>query len=154
MGGLTTGVVDWRMESHRSHARAKAGARLLRADLSITQERLKAVLDELLWWPFYDIRMEPWDHYNDVMAGELDADTWGVVSQSAIELQELGEKIRRSPRYDEAKPMSIGNGQVPSLIVIRANAIRAFNALGKLADDEEEMPSSDPPEAGDMQRGA
>jgi hypothetical protein len=34
------------------------------------------------------------------------------------------------------------------MINLRANAIRAFNALGELADDDEELPLSDIPEIG------
>jgi hypothetical protein len=56
--------------------------------------------------------------------------------------------MRKAPGFDDQKPMTISERQAHNFILIRANAIRAFNALGKLADDEEELPPSDPPEIG------
>jgi hypothetical protein len=148
VGSVAGGVVGWRLERRRAGRQAKAGARLLRADLSINQTRLSDAISELRWWPFYHMRIEPWSRYRDAMAEELNAEIWGEVSQSAIELQELGEEMRKAPGFDDQKPMTISERQAHNFILIRANAIRAFNALGKLADDEEELPPSDPPEIG------
>jgi hypothetical protein len=84
--------------------------------------------------------MEPWTRYRDLLAEELGTDDWGTVSQSAIELQALGEEMHKAPGFDEHKPMAITEGHASNLNRIRVNAIDAFNALGKLADDHEELP--------------
>ena len=57
--------------------------------------------------------------------------------------------MRKVPGFDDQKPMTISERQVQSFILIRANAIRAFNALGKLAGDEKMLP---PPEIGGDER--
>jgi hypothetical protein len=139
VGSVAGGVVGWRLERRRAGRQAKAGARLLRADLSINQTRLGDAISELRWWPFYDMCIEPWSRYRDAMAEELDADVWGVVSQAAIELQALGEGMRKAPGFDEHKPMAITEERASNLNLIRVNAIQAFNALGKLADDKEQL---------------
>lgn len=146
VGSLSGGVVGWRLERRRTGRQAKAGARLLRADLSINQTRLKDSIDEMRWWPFFRMRVEPWTRYRDLLAEELGADEWGAVSQSAIELQELGEEMHKTPGFDEHKPMAITKEAAEKFTSIRADVIRAFEALEKLADDEGEIPPSERPD--------
>jgi hypothetical protein len=93
--------------------------------------------------------MQPWDSYRDVMAEALDAASWGAVSQSAIELQALSEGMRKAPTIDPTAPRQITRGAAASMLNIRTNAIQAFNVLGELADDNEKLSPSDPPEIGE-----
>jgi len=154
VGAFAGGVADWRLERHRGNLRAKAGARLLRADLSITEKRLASAIRELQWWPFYRMDMQPWDNYRDVMAEALDAASWGAVSQSAIELQALSEGMRKAPTADPTAPRQITRGAAANMLNIRTNAIQAFNVLGDLADDSEALSPSNPPEIGMAARTA
>lgn len=149
VGTLGGGVVDWRLERRRARLRAKAGARLLRADLSITEKRLAAAIRELQWWPFYNTDIRPWDDYRDVMAEEFDNESWSAVSQSAIELQALDEGMRKAPTTDPTAPRRITRDSATNILNLRANAIRAFNALGPLADDDEQLSLSNPPGIGE-----
>ncbi len=149
VGALAGGIADWRLERHRSHLRAKAGARLLRADLLTTEKRLEAAIRELQWWPFYSMDMQPWDDYRDVLAEALDTKSWVHVSQSALELQALSEGMRKAPTTDPTAPRQTTRGAATNMLTIRSNAIQAFNALGELADDDERLSPSDPPEIGE-----
>jgi hypothetical protein len=148
VGAATGGLVQWRLERHRSRRRAKAGARLLRADLAINEQRITDVISSLLWWPFYRMAMEPWANYGDVMAEVLDADAWGAVSQAVIELRELDEWIRKTPHWDGTQPLTVSRESAARIILMRADIILAFNALGALADDSEETALTDPPAIG------
>jgi|ERR1700722_5325235 len=149
VGALGGGIADWRLERHRGRLRAKAGARLLRAELSISEKRLTAAIRELHWWPFYRMSMQPWNDYRDVMAEELGTEHWTEVSQSVIELQALDDGMRTAPTYDPARPLQINMSVGTNMINLRANAIRAFNALADLAEDDEKLSLSDPPEIGE-----
>jgi hypothetical protein len=83
------------------------------------------------------------------MAEALDTESWGHISQSAIELQTLSEGMRKAPMSDPPAPRQITGSQATNILTIRSNAIRAFNALGELADDEERLSTSDPPKIGE-----
>lgn len=147
VGAVVGGVVDLKLEKRKENAQGRAGARLLRVDLSVAVQQIESAIAELTWWPFYELRLEPWDRYRDVLAVALDPEAWGVVSQSAMELQALGNGMRNAPGSD-GRARRVGDTMTKSLVLMRANAIRAFNALCDLADDDERLEPSDPPEPG------
>lgn len=146
LGAVVGGVVDLRLEKRKEEAQGRAGARLLRVDLSVAVAQVESAIAELTWWPFYELRMDPWDRYRDVLAVALDPEEWGAVSQSAMELQAFGHGMRNAPGADRGR--RLGAKAADSLVLMRANAIRAFNALCDLADDDERLEPSDPPEPG------
>ena len=146
IGGLLTGAVQWRLERRREEAQAKDGARPLRVELSLAKGRVESAIEELLWWPFYEMAFEPWDRYRDVLAVDLDPEGWDSVTQSVAQLRALSEGMENAPG-DPSKPRPLGpkTGRRSSSC---ANIIRAFNALRLLADDDEEMEPSAPPRVG------
>ena len=70
------------------------------------------------------------------------------MSQSAAELHDLGELIAKAPGSSPDQSRTLTETIAQRLIHMRANAIRAFNQLGHLADDEQELEPSDPPKLG------
>jgi hypothetical protein len=87
VGALGGSLAERHSIRARDERQARAAARLVRADLSIAAGHLGSAIEELLWWPFYDLTMPSWTKYRDLLAMELTAEHWGSVSQSCIELQ-------------------------------------------------------------------
>ncbi|MGZ4304942.1 MAG: hypothetical protein ACXVSL_08735 [Solirubrobacteraceae bacterium] len=145
LAGVVIGavVVRYRLERRREKAQGRAGARVVRMDVAIAADRLKQAHAEAMWWPFYAVALESWSRYRDVIAIALGADAWVTVSQSAIELQLLDEGFRESPAANSPRAMT--ENSTADLATMRGNAIKAFNALAKLADDKEELPLHEPP---------
>jgi hypothetical protein len=151
IGAVVGGVVDYTLERRRERTQARAAARLLRMEFSIRREQLEAAVRELAWWPFYDFQMEPWDRYKDLFAGQLSADGWLKVSQSAMELQGLGQAMLKPPLRRSlipGGPRKLSEETVAPMLTMRENAIAAFNALAKIADDPERLSAADAPEIG------
>jgi hypothetical protein len=138
VGAVVGGWVNYKLERRREKAQGRAGARLVRMDLAIAAEQLKDAYAEAMWWPFYNVRLESWDRYRDVIAIAVGANDWVTVSQSAIELQHTDEGFRKMPAADKARALT--ERSEADLANMRTNAIKAFNALAKLADDREKLP--------------
>lgn len=148
VGAVVGGLVDFVLERRRESTQAKAAARLLRMELAVRKEQIEDAVSGLLWWPFYDFAMEPWDRYRDLLAGQLDADRWMKVSQSCMELQALGRGMLKSPQARDGHPRLIGAEVAGNLLTMRVNAVEAFNALGEVADDTERLTTGDAPVPG------
>jgi hypothetical protein len=138
VGAVVGGWVNYRLERRREKSQGRAGARLVRMDLALGADQLTRAYEEAAWWPFYDVTMEAWERYRDVIAIALGADDWVTVSQSAVEMQRLDTGMRTSPLAGQ--PRVLNADSAPQLAEIRGNAIKAFNALSKLADDAEKLP--------------
>jgi hypothetical protein len=92
--------------------------------------------------------MEPWDRYKDLFAGQLSTDEWLKVSQSAMEIQGLGRGMLKAPvrrSLVPGGPRKLSDATVAPMLTMRANAIAAFNALSKVADDPERLSAANPP---------
>lgn len=118
IGGLLTGAVQWRLERRREEAQAKDGARPLRVELSLAKGRVESAIEELLWWPFYEMAFEPWDRYRDVLAVDLDPEGWDSVTQSVAELRALSEGMEKAPG-DPSKPRPLGPKTGQALVPMR-----------------------------------
>ena len=115
-------------------------------DLAIAADMLKDAYAEATWWPFSTVRLESWERYRDVIAIALSAEAWVTVSQSAIELQHLDEGFRKM--LAAGKAVALTQNSETELATMRANAIKAFDALAKLSDDKEKLPLDHPPAFG------
>jgi len=149
-GALVSGLVSYWLERRRDRTQARAAARLLRMEFALRKDQLESAIRELVWWPFYDFELEPWDRYKALLAAELGADGWVKVSQSASELQSVGRGMLKAPAEDLPQGMlrQIGVEGAKSMLVMRANAVEAFNVLSELADDPEVLSSDSPPVVG------
>jgi hypothetical protein len=139
VGAATGGVSERLAIRQRDKRQARAAARLVRADLSIAAEQLASAIGELLWWPFYKLEFESWTTYRDLLAMELSAEHWGLVSQSCTELQSLGETQILSPNWNSTGPMERSRDAADSFLKLRADAIKAHNALAPLAEEVGDM---------------
>ena len=139
IGGIGGYVAQAKLEKKRAAIRAKAGARLIRAELAIYAEHLAEMVNELKWWPYFDTSMEPWPAYRDVIAVDLDPDDWVKVSQAAIGARRLDANYRASPRFNPDGPTAISAVAAEPLLKIREEAIAAYNYLGPLAKETEHL---------------
>src|SRR4051794_4485636 len=89
VGAATGGVVDYWLERRREIHEARAGARLLQAELSAAASQLEAVGRERKWWVFYEMPLPAWDGYRGVLSAQLEPGEWMTVSQSVVELRGL-----------------------------------------------------------------
>ncbi|MEN3281492.1 MAG: hypothetical protein V7607_2632 [Solirubrobacteraceae bacterium] len=150
VGAVAGGLVDYVLERRRETTQGRAAARLLRMELAVLKEQMESAVQELQWWPFYDFSMQPWDRYRDLLAALLGADRWLLVSQSAMELQGFGAWVLKAPAAQSAdnQPFAISEPMALGLLTMRENAVKAYNALGPLAEEAEEMSGADPPAPG------
>jgi hypothetical protein len=147
IGALIGGAVEYRLERRREQTRERAAARVMRMEFAVRKEQLESAVEELVWWPFiYDFSLEEWDRYRDLLAGALDTGRWLLVSQAAIELQGLGRGMLKLGHDEE--PFKLSERSAPELVTMRANLVKAYNALGPLADETELLSADDPPEPG------
>lgn len=153
VGGAFVGAVAGAMASYLIQRRgakraARAAARLLRSDFQTGAQWLTDAIGELLWWGFYDFSMKAWADHRELLAAELSTATWGLVEQSAFEFVGLGRQMHKSPGYKPDGYMLLEEALAENLANMRANAIRAFNALSEVADDPQQMELTDPPAPG------
>jgi hypothetical protein len=91
VGGVLTGVVQAWQQRRTARAEMRAGARLISAELSVLQERLRRYGDGQTGRP--ELPDVVWPAHRAVMARELDRDDWVMVAR-AYALLELWEGDR------------------------------------------------------------
>lgn len=150
VGAVAGGLVTYVLERRRDRTQGRAAARLMRMELAVRKEELESAVQELQWWPFYDFSLQAWDRYRDLLAGLLGADRWLLVSQSAMELQGMGTWVLKAPVAESAgnQPFGITESMAKGLLTMRENAVEAYNTLGPLADEKEELSAASPPAPG------
>ena len=133
--GATAGsLIDYVFQRRRERAEAKAGARLVAADIAMADGRLKGAQEDAKWWRFVELPMTAWPEYRAVLAKELTNAEFEAVSQAVEGLRILGEKMPLSPAFPiEASFMELSEANVRTLDGPRTNTARAYNALSKLA---------------------
>jgi hypothetical protein len=149
IGAVIGGAVEYMLERRREHTRERAAARVMRMEFSVRKGQLESAVEELVWWPFiYDLALDEWNRYRDLLAGALDTERWLLVSQAAVELQGLGRGMLKLGGDDRNDPFTLGHQSAESMLTMRANAVRAYNALGPLSDEDEVLSPDDPPKPG------
>jgi hypothetical protein len=80
VGGLLTGLMQAWQQRRTARAEMRAGARLISAELSVLQERLRRYGDGETERP--DLPDVVWPAHRAVMARELDRDDWVTVARA------------------------------------------------------------------------
>jgi hypothetical protein len=146
VGAVAGGIADYWLERRQEVHEARAGARLLQAELSAAASQLEAVGRECKWWVFYEMSLRAWDNYRGVLSAQLKREEWMTVSQSVVELRGLdsGMKSRMQTGVPGvATPaisgsLGVGDQTMKAAARMRSNATDAYNALCRLAETDTE----------------
>src|SRR5271165_1530468 len=99
LGALIAGVLDWSRERRGWRRRARAAARLLRADLFIVSRILRNGIAQRQVPGFLDIGLASWRDQRDLLADALDDDAWSVVAAACSRMQALAAAQELAPRW-------------------------------------------------------
>jgi hypothetical protein len=132
VGVVLTGIVEWIRESRRDADRARAAARLLRADILIVSRIVEKGIETRELPGFLDIGVPSWREYRDVFASALDGEAWAKVSIACSRLQMLADVQEQSPRWSRGR---LKDDAMPMLDKVVTDLVAAYDALGPLAGD-------------------
>jgi hypothetical protein len=137
IGSSAGGVVQFVLDRARERRRAKAGARLVRLDLSLIASALRDSEHDLKWWVFRDETvLASWEQYAEAIAPRLTPEQFEDVTQAVGELTRWVREIRKTSR-DESEPYwTLPPSMVENLKTFRENATKAHNALADLAGEK------------------
>jgi hypothetical protein len=139
LGATTGGGINFWLEKRREATRARAGARLLRADFEHAAAMFGVAQASKRWILSLDVEVDGWDDFRDVLAAQLDSSQWDEVD-TAVRLirsvQEAQEATRR--QYVSAeRPMppsrSLDAQEIEQMGRQRNQARLAYNVLAQLA---------------------
>lgn len=133
IGATAGGLVDFLLERARERRDAKVGARLVRLDLAVAADQIKAAEGEYKWWTFYNTRMEGWQAHRASLAARVDDDDFELITQAVAELQRFHEDMQQAPLVPDASFRLLSPTSVEALQRMRRNATVAYNALATLA---------------------
>jgi hypothetical protein len=141
IGSAAGGVVSFRLERARERRRALAGARLVRLDLAPMASALRDAEHDGKWWVFRDVDpMQAWIDYAEILSVRLSVAQFEDVTQSVSELSRFSKNIRNAPRNPQEPFWTLNSSAVDRLRDMRTQATKAFNALAKVAKDENVVP--------------
>ena len=139
LGATTGGGINFWLEKRREATRARAGARLLRADFEHAAAMFGVAEGTKRWILTLDVEVQGWDDFRDVLAAQLDSSQWDEVD-TAVRLirsvQETQEATRRQyTSADHPMPLtrSLGQDEVEQMAYQRNQARLAYNVLAPLA---------------------
>jgi hypothetical protein len=141
IGGGITFWVQHLLNRTRQKGEAKAAARVVQGDLGVAASRLKDfVVDDPRWFGFDDLRLPHWAEQQGILALELSADDWEVVSQSALESRWLSESMDRAfapgGPHEGAPFVALSENAIGRMRLGWENATKAYNVLAPLAENE------------------
>jgi hypothetical protein len=82
VGGVGSYFVERTLSDRRAAAVARAGARVVAADLKHVDDVLAVVEKDGKLWPFHKLPTPGWDHYRNDLALALEPDNWKSVSST------------------------------------------------------------------------
>jgi len=103
VGAGLTGIVEWMRESRRDAARARAAARLLRADILLVGRVVRSGIATRELPGFLDINIPTWREHRDLLAAALDDAAWAVVSAACSRLQLLADVQEQGSRWSRGR---------------------------------------------------
>lgn len=140
LGAGATGLANFKLERRRELARARAGARVLRADFEkaaamfgVTQMKKQVLLH-------VDFKIDGWDDFRDVIGAELDGAQWNEVDgavRGVRTVQEAQEALRRQYERGEISmpPTRLIDQEEARLMDARREQMtKAYNVLAPLAE--------------------
>jgi hypothetical protein len=123
-------MISWRRDTRL----AKAGSRLLAAQLKTADAVLGTVEAEGMWVRFYGLPMSAWPEYRGVLAAKLGNRDFDSVAECVPALAQFGEDMQNSPAWDEdTAAIRLPARAVGRLGELRSGAANAYNALAGLA---------------------
>lgn len=128
-GALVRGYFEWRKEAKL----AKAGARLVAAEVAGYDSQLAAAERDQLWWRWFGVEITNWPEYRDVLAVKLSQEQFEVVSQCVMVLEGLRISLPQIPSFRKDPDLPAIPMQPEFTRPIREEAAKAYNALSKLA---------------------
>jgi hypothetical protein len=141
IGSAAGGLVSFALERARERRRAYAGARLVRLDLSLTASALRDAEHDAKWWVFRDVDPMPaWAEFGEILSVRLSAAQFESVTQSVSELSRFSRHIRDTPRVTEEPYWTLPPSTLEKVRDMREHATKAFNALAKVAKDDDVVP--------------
>lgn len=127
-GALLDAIFAYRRES----AMARAGARLVAADLSMSDHQLKGVQKDERWWGFHKPPTSNWNEYRNVLAIRLSNEEFEAVSEAVMNIQFLSESVLKAPGFQgPGKSLYVELGAA-TVAPVRRHAATAYNALAEL----------------------
>lgn len=132
LGVVIGGSLEWWRERRGVKRRARAAARLLRADLFIVSRILRNGIARRRVPGFLDISLPSWRDQRDLLADALDADEWSVVAATCSRLQALAAVQELTPRWS---PGRVKQEHIPLFDKALTEVVAAYEALGSLAHD-------------------
>lgn len=132
VGAVAAAGTDFALTHRRERADARAGARLVQANLRDAEDTLDTSEVFEVWGEGMDLPTEAWDAHRAVLASALDADSWDAVANAASTLKRLNARATRElARYDDPVPMS--GVWVAQVEQARGEVLAAYNALCRIA---------------------
>lgn len=99
LGVLIGGVINWRLqrasERRREENLARAGARLVRAELMAGADALELAADEGSWRQSRKLQADAWVSYREHLATTLDPERWDIVAQGVLTFEALAARLER-----------------------------------------------------------
>ena len=134
VGATAGGLVDWFFNYRRERDLARAGARLVAADLAKADRQIR-VAEETRKWSLEDLLpTSSWLEYKAILAVRLDKTDFEVVSRMVTLLKELDE----IPSLENEAPLSyhtfVNSETFAGLSVVRDELAVAYNALAGIGD--------------------
>jgi hypothetical protein len=154
VGALAGGLIDLVVSWLREGGQAKAGARLVAAQIGLMDSQLEAGEADGKWWRFYGIEISDWREYGGVLARRLDQGEFEAVSQAVVVLEHTRLQMADIPAFRKDPDLPFVLLDPPSIRKIRVEAAKGYNALSGLAGHEPEgelltHPEQPPPRPSD-----
>jgi len=133
VGAVAGGLIDMFIASLRERAEAKAGARLIAAEVASMDSHLESAESEGQWWRFYGIEITNWDEYKAILAKRLKYKQFAAVSQAVLVLENTRQQMAVIPAFRKDPDLPFVPLDRKNIRPIRVDAANGYNALAKLA---------------------
>lgn len=133
LGALAGGASDLMVHRRQQRATARAGARLLCADLAGCAMALRIIEEEGRWYRFLTLTIEAWDNYRNELAIHLSVTDWTLVVEAVTSLKTWStamSKVEEPP----AGGLEIGSDGLGAVATMLEQTRMAYNALAQLAE--------------------
>ena len=130
---VVAAAVDAVFEWRRERKLAKAGARLVAAEIAGYDSHLESAERERKWWRFYGVEIASWDEYRNVLAVKLSQEEFEAVSQCVMVLEGMRRSMPELPGFRNDPDLPFVQVKPDKIEPMRKETALAYNALAKFA---------------------
>lgn len=135
---VVAAAVDAFFEWRRERKLAKAGARLVAAEIAGYDSQLESAEREGKWWRFYGVEIVSWPEYRDVLAVKLGQEEFEAVSQCVMVLEGMRRDMPEVPGFRNDRDLPFVQIKPDRIKPMRKEAALAYNALARFAGHGQE----------------